>query len=93
MSKSIITNDWSGGVDNLAPSDRAPAKFVREAVNVDPTPGGALHLRTGYAMARACNSAAYCAPSPVPASSSATPSATSCTSSPPTRRWSTTAIP
>jgi hypothetical protein len=57
MSKSVVVADWRGGVDNLAPADRVPETFVRAAVNVDPTPGGALHLRTGYEMALSCSSA------------------------------------
>lgn len=57
MSKSVVAADWRGGVDNLAPADRVPETFVRAAVNVDPTPGGALHLRTGYEMALSCSSA------------------------------------
>jgi len=52
---STIKDNWSGGIDNLAPADRLPQPsradsrgFLRNAVNVDPTPGGALHLRSGY---------------------------------------------
>lgn len=48
MSKSDKQANWAGGVDNLAPANRTPDGFVRQAVNVDATPGGALHLRTGY---------------------------------------------
>lgn len=45
---SITQTDWSNGANNLAPEDRLPKGFVRQAVNVDPTPGGQLHLRSGY---------------------------------------------
>lgn len=50
MSTSVKTDKWPGGIDNLAPAGRTPAGFVRDAVNVDPTPGGELHLRTGYEL-------------------------------------------
>ena len=49
MSKSFRATSWPGGIDNLTPPDRVPQGFVRAAVNVDTTPGGQLHLRTGYA--------------------------------------------
>lgn len=48
MSTSVKTDKWPGGIDNLAPAGRTPAGFVRDAVNVDPTVGGELHLRSGY---------------------------------------------
>lgn len=48
MSKPDIKTSWGGGIDNLAPAGRTPDGFVRDAVNVDPTVGGELHLRTGY---------------------------------------------
>lgn len=48
-------DNWSGGIDNLSPEDHLPQPtrsdargFLRDAVNVDPTPGGQLHLRSGY---------------------------------------------
>lgn len=45
---STIYERWPGGIDNLAPAGRTPEGFVRDAVNVDPSVGGELHLRTGY---------------------------------------------
>ncbi|HEY6612766.1 MAG TPA: hypothetical protein VIZ86_16755 [Pseudomonas sp.] len=54
---STIKDNWSGGIDNLAPADRLPQPsradsrgFLRNALNVDPTPGGQLHLRSGYEL-------------------------------------------
>lgn len=41
-------DNWEAGANNLAPAGRLPEKSVRQAVNVDPTPGGELHLRSGY---------------------------------------------
>jgi hypothetical protein len=43
-----IYAEWSKGNNNLASKDRLPAGFVRRSVNVDPTPGGRLQLRTGF---------------------------------------------
>jgi len=51
----LIQNQWTGGVDNLTPADRVPKGFVRRAVNVDATPGGELHLRSGYEQVYAGN--------------------------------------
>lgn len=48
MSRSELKNNWSRGANNINPADRLPENTVRSAVNVDPTPGGTLVLRTGY---------------------------------------------
>lgn len=51
MADSHVRSNWAGGIDNLAPDDRVPDGYLRDALNVDPTPGGALQLRTGYERA------------------------------------------
>lgn len=53
--REIKRDNWAGGANNLAPADRLPQPsrndatgFVRAAINLDPTPGGQLHLRIGH---------------------------------------------
>lgn len=47
-------NNWSGGIDNVSPSDGIPAGYVRSLVNLDPLPGGGLGLRGGAEELLAC---------------------------------------
>ena len=44
----IRSDNWSAGANNVASRDRLPPNSVREAINLDPLPGGRLALRIGY---------------------------------------------
>ena len=48
MSTFRTTQSWERGANNIASKDRVPEGFVRNAVNVDFLPGGAMALRAGY---------------------------------------------
>jgi hypothetical protein len=48
MADSQNRSDWSGGINNRSDWRSVPAKFVRDAVNVDPNEGPGVSLRTGY---------------------------------------------
>ncbi len=53
MAESKQVVDFSGGMNNLARVDSLPAGTVRSASNFDPVNGGAMSLRTGYALQEA----------------------------------------
>lgn len=56
----ITDRGWERGIDNRS-SDRAlPKGFVRDAVNVDPTPGGGFALRTGFTRVAESSDARGC---------------------------------
>lgn len=56
----ITDRGWERGIDNRS-SDRAlPKGFVRDAVNVDPVPGGGFALRSGFVRVAEATDARGC---------------------------------
>jgi hypothetical protein len=48
--QSTRTDDWSKGANNVSRPDRLPANFVRQLVNLDPSPGGRLQMRAQFSQ-------------------------------------------
>ena len=45
-----LTEDWSGGMNNLSQVDRIPEGQVRDLLNLDPVKGGGLQLRANKSL-------------------------------------------
>lgn len=55
MSEMKRTDNWAGGINNLAQIDRLPEGQVRDLVNLDPVGGGGLQLRAAQFRIHPCN--------------------------------------
>lgn len=44
----VLRGPWPGGINNRANDKSLPAGTVRDAINVDPGPGGIFSLRSGF---------------------------------------------